>query len=631
MKKKISALLIAAVMMLVFGSTALAADYVARPGDSLWLIAQKYNITLQQLLAANPQITDPEKIYVGQVIVIPGHGASPQGRESLTYLYAGNTASYMKILDKAHGCIGTVCPDYFDIRPDGSLWITPSDKIDDAFIKTMHSRGILVTPFISNHWDRPLGVAALANRAALADQLAAAVKKHDLDGLNVDIENVSESQRAAYTDFVRLLRQKLPADKILTVAVAANPKGWNTGWHGSYDYKALAGHCDYLMLMCYDESYNGSPPGPVSSSSFFEGSIKYALNQGVPKEKIVAGLPFYGRFWKEGAEPGGIAVTARDVEYLLKNYTSQFRYDTASQSANAQVTIGAGQAKPIVWGGRILGEGKYNIWYDNAAAVDFKLRMIDRYDLRGAGSWALGQEDPDIWSFYSASLNGGGASKPETPPQPPSPENPQPVIERILKILKDSGSPRALTANSPLTRGEIAVILAEWTWLAPEPAGEAFPDTGGYWGEGWINALKRRGILRGTEDGRYHPGNNISREEIVTIFDRLLVLPNTVDFHEASFKDVPPSRWSYAAVAKMYYFNVIKGYDQHSFGPLDPINVTTMAIILDRIERFDYPLNPDKFMPQLVLRSALPAAGGSKEALDPELKPNFKEPVIDPR
>lgn len=47
--------------------------------------------------------------------------------------------------------------------------------------------------------------------------------------------------------------------------MAANPKGWTTGWHGSYDYKSLAEYADYLMIMAYDESWNGSSEGPVAS------------------------------------------------------------------------------------------------------------------------------------------------------------------------------------------------------------------------------------------------------------------------------------------------------------------------------------------------------------------------------
>lgn len=46
--------------------------YVVRSGDTLSAIARRYNVTLNQLLAANPQITNPDVISVGQTICIPG-------------------------------------------------------------------------------------------------------------------------------------------------------------------------------------------------------------------------------------------------------------------------------------------------------------------------------------------------------------------------------------------------------------------------------------------------------------------------------------------------------------------------------------------------------------------------------
>ena len=54
--------------------------------------------------------------------------------------------------------------------------------------------------------------------------------------MNIDIENVTSGDRDAYTDFVRLLRDLLPADKSIVVSVAGNPWGISTGWLGSYDY-----------------------------------------------------------------------------------------------------------------------------------------------------------------------------------------------------------------------------------------------------------------------------------------------------------------------------------------------------------------------------------------------------------
>lgn len=46
-------------------------SYTVKPGDTMFFIARRYNISLQSLINANPQIADPNTIYPGQVICIP--------------------------------------------------------------------------------------------------------------------------------------------------------------------------------------------------------------------------------------------------------------------------------------------------------------------------------------------------------------------------------------------------------------------------------------------------------------------------------------------------------------------------------------------------------------------------------
>lgn len=55
--------------------------HIVRAGDTLFLIARQYSITVQDILDANPQIQDPNIIFIGQLICIPtdmpGPGPGP--------------------------------------------------------------------------------------------------------------------------------------------------------------------------------------------------------------------------------------------------------------------------------------------------------------------------------------------------------------------------------------------------------------------------------------------------------------------------------------------------------------------------------------------------------------------------
>lgn len=45
--------------------------YTVRPGESLYIIATRFNVSVQSILNVNPEITNPNAIYAGQVINIP--------------------------------------------------------------------------------------------------------------------------------------------------------------------------------------------------------------------------------------------------------------------------------------------------------------------------------------------------------------------------------------------------------------------------------------------------------------------------------------------------------------------------------------------------------------------------------
>lgn len=54
---------------------AAAGSHTVQPGDTLWKIASNYQIGLSELIAANPQIANPNWIYPNQVISLPAKEA----------------------------------------------------------------------------------------------------------------------------------------------------------------------------------------------------------------------------------------------------------------------------------------------------------------------------------------------------------------------------------------------------------------------------------------------------------------------------------------------------------------------------------------------------------------------------
>lgn len=346
-------------------------------------------------------------------------------RYTMGYLYSGTDHQQIEYVNQTNDALDVVSPSYFDIREDGSLRL---NHLSSFFIKTMHDKGIKVVPFLSNHWNRTAGINALKDVEGLSTQIANYVEEYDLDGINVDIENVTHEQRDQYTELVRLLREKIPAHKEISVAVAANPNDWQLGWHGSYDYSALAQYADHLLIMAYDEHYEGGEAGPVAGIDFVENSIRYALSKTTP-DKIVVGIPFYGRVWGlDSSRIAGKGVSSKTLQQILASCEATVTYDEQSQSVKAEFTITEDSGNFTVGGDFVLEPGRYVAWFENDQSYQAKLSLIEKYNLKGAGAWSLGQEDTSIWEHYESWISGNSGESDESVPDGSVPDNPtQPV------------------------------------------------------------------------------------------------------------------------------------------------------------------------------------------------------------
>ncbi|MEG1821862.1 MAG: SafA/ExsA family spore coat assembly protein [Clostridiales bacterium] len=77
--------------------------YVVQPGDTMWLIAKKFGISLDALLRANPQVTDADKIDIGQKIFIPQGGGGNVNGGGSTGTYTVKSGDTMWLIAKKFG------------------------------------------------------------------------------------------------------------------------------------------------------------------------------------------------------------------------------------------------------------------------------------------------------------------------------------------------------------------------------------------------------------------------------------------------------------------------------------------------------------------------------------------------
>lgn len=508
--------------------------------------------------------------------------AAAAAKINMGYLYFGTQTAFVQQVDATQKGVTQVSPTLFDLTSTGELKLA-SDIT--ALVKAMKERGVKVMPFLSNHWDRASGREALAKREQLAAQIVQAVEQYNLDGVNVDLENMTEQDRDAYTDLVRLLREKLPAGKELSVAIAANPSAWTKGWQASYDVAKLAQYSDYLMLMAYDEHWNGDPePGPVASLGWVEASVQQVLKD-APADKVLLGIPFYGRFWRAEGGITGAGIFNKTAEELADRYGITPSYDEEQQSVVFTFTVTAAGERPVV-NGKALEPGTYTVWYENEESIKAKLELVQKYQLAGTGIWALSQETPDTWEYYGSWLNGTYYA--DTVGHWAAAD-----IRSVARKGWMTGTASAVFApESPLTRAEAAAILVRALDVqgAAEdaaPAAEAggFKDVpASHWAQAEIAAARKSGLIDGYADGSFAPDKPVTREELAAVFSRALAkagvagtetgtvsasdgAPSAVAAAPVPFTDMSADRWSWTAVSDLQHLGLLQGYADGTFRP----------------------------------------------------------------
>jgi len=286
--------------------------------------------------------------------------------------------------------IGVASPWSYAVAADGAVQLQPDLKPagEQALADHLHDLGIKVVPTVANTtaglWDQATVSTVIKDptlRGVHIQSIISLIQSNNLDGIQIDYEDLTPDDRSSFSEFVTELGQAIhQIGKVLyvTVHVKEDDAGYDAR-NKSQDYAAIGKAADLVCLMAYDWHWSTGPSGPIAPYDWVERVIKYSITQ-IPAHKILLGVGLFGYDWVGTTATN---LTWRQVITLAAQDQVDEAWDVGAQSPHFSYTVNGVQ---------------HDVWYENGRSAAAKFDLAKQYGLGGVELWRLGGEDPAIWA-----------------------------------------------------------------------------------------------------------------------------------------------------------------------------------------------------------------------------------------
>lgn len=316
-----------------------------------------------------------------------------EGKVSLAWEYFSDYGSAPERSGAMDG-VNVVSPTFFRLEQLGKGNV--KENVGTAginYINWAHNNGLKVWAMISNEsmldtTSEIMNDYKLRNK--LINNIVNLVVKYNLDGINIDFENMYMEDKAMFNRFLIELEPRLnEMGKVLTVDVTA-PDGSET-WSMCFDRNTISKVADYIIFMAYDQyGASSNKEGTTAGCDWVEANItKFLGQEGVNPDKLVLAVPFYTRLWKEAnGKVSSETVDLKDVDKVIPANVEKKWNDNLKQYYIEYTQNGA----------------VYKMWIEDLKSISAKLDLINKYKLAGAAYWEKDRESPEVWDIVKEKL-----------------------------------------------------------------------------------------------------------------------------------------------------------------------------------------------------------------------------------
>lgn len=369
--------------------------YIVKEGDTLINIANAHNITVLQLLINNPQLSDQEFIYPGEVIVIKYNT-----RRKITI--HGNTVPYID-----PGTLRKTLP-YLTYLSIFNYTATTAGEIityydDTDIIRTAKEYGtiplmLLTTLTLKGDANIKAAYDLLLNKDyqnKQFDNILNILRDKGFCGINISCEYINISTYKFYEVYLSKLTSRIKEEGYL-VFITINPNINNIRNEIIFeriDFSNLDPMAHNIIFMNYEWASNMNPPSPIISIETINEYVDY-MNQFIVSENVVIGAAALGYDWELPYSSGLTSVNSLTLSrtiHLASDVGAIIQFDENSQTPYFRYSIQSNG-----------NDVEHIVWFIDARSINALLGLVTKHQLHGLGFWNITIFTPSLWlTIYS--------------------------------------------------------------------------------------------------------------------------------------------------------------------------------------------------------------------------------------
>lgn len=365
--------------------------YYIQSGDTLQSIADAFEVSDIQLLQNNPQLSDRDYFYIGEEIII----SYKKDIEELEV--NGYAFSYIDVntLKKTLPLLTYLTILGYQITATGDI-VAPNDTNIIKIAKEYGVAPLMMCTTLNIQGQGSYEIThTILNDENLKENyinnIIRVLRQNNLAGINFGCQFILKEDLQSHINLMAEVKSRLQNEGFLVfITIVPSTYGFVPGGVNDSTYFYQIGQiADRVILISYEWTYAAIPLVAQTTVNFLEIYVQYAVTQ-IPSNKILLGITRVAYDWELPYienESNIKALTNTSAINLAYDMGVDILFDEETQTPYFYYTYSGTE---------------HFVWFKDANTINSILNLINKYNLKGISVWSIMDFGPATWTVINS-------------------------------------------------------------------------------------------------------------------------------------------------------------------------------------------------------------------------------------